>query len=174
MPGGATTNKLTVFVNGNLNITGNVTYAGSPWASPSAIPYLTVVTCGDIYINSGVTELNGWYIALPKSACGPGVGGGTIYTCTSGFAFVAPINMYGTCGGVLTVRGSFSADRIKFLRTHGSLLQGPVGEGIGGSNISEKFIYGAQSWLGQPVQKVVPPSTASTKIESITGLPPVL
>jgi hypothetical protein len=167
--------RLTVFVKGRLNINGaGITYGAGPWATTAVIPYLTMVTCGDIYIDNTVTDLTGWYIALPNASCGGGAGGGNIYTCTTGYGFIATPSLYASCKTTLTVRGSFSANQIKFLRTNGTLRAGSPLEPKSSANIAEKFIYGAESWVGQPVQRPALPGVGGTKFESISGLPPVL
>jgi hypothetical protein len=174
-----TSSRITVFVDGDLKIDGNVIYAAPPgnasWASINDIPFVTVVVCGNIYIDSGVTNLMGWYIAITKSSCTGGPGGGTIYTCTTnGGQVIADALRHNQCRNQLTVRGSFTADRIKFQRTRGSQHTGSAGEGIGSGNIAEKFIYGAEMWLARPEQRPPESVPGGTRYESITSLPPIL
>lgn len=171
----ATSSRLAVFIDGDLNITGNITYGAA--ASIATLPYITVVTCGNIYIDKSVTNISGWFIAVPRANCGgPSIStGGTIYTCTNGFQLVATASMYdntGTgCRNTLTVRGSFAANDIKFWRTTGTLSSGLPVDPIGSANVAEQFIYGPEMWMNSPFTA---PSTTPTKFDSITGLPPIL
>jgi hypothetical protein len=178
--GQTTGSRLTVFVKGDLTINAapgqpGVSYTGS-WASVAAIPYVTIVTCGDIYIDKGVTTLAGWYIALPRTDCGlGGGGGGTIYSCTNGSNYIGQATLYGDCLNPLTIHGNFTANTIKFLRTRGTVSQSPaIAEDKNSANISESFQSGAETWVAQPVGSTPAPTTGNTKFESITGLPPVL
>src|SRR3989338_2254893 len=62
---------------GDVAITGNVIYTSSgSWANLSQLPSLYLVVRGNIYIDRGVTQLDGAYIAQPKADGG----GGIIYT----------------------------------------------------------------------------------------------
>ncbi len=105
-----------LFVNGNVYISGNIVYGGSNW-NLSNVPSFALHATGNIYIDPSVTELEGMYIAKATSS-----GGGTIYTCgTSSYAPVAAKVLYGTCNKQLTVYGSFSANQVNLMRTFGSL-----------------------------------------------------
>jgi hypothetical protein len=167
--------RLTLFISDDVRIKNNIVYP-AVWPTLADIPYLTVVVCGNIYIDKSVAEIDGWFIAVPRSYCGGGAAtsGGTIYTCTNDFDFVPPANMYTDCDTQLTIRGSLTAARIKFLRTHGSLYLSVPGEPNTSPNMAEKFMYGAESWMVTPQQDSTTPVTGGTKFESITGLPPIL
>ncbi len=167
--------RSTVFVTGSLYVNGNVTYTSS-WASTRDIPYATIVVCGDIYIDKNVTSIAGWYIAMPYRACGGSLpGGGGIYTCASANnVLVTELLMNADCGKTLTVRGSFASKKIKFMRTHGSESRSTPNEDSSASEPAEKFIYGPESWIVNPLQPTTSASPGGAKLDAITGLPPIL
>lgn len=119
-------NNLSVFVNGNVYITGGgILYGGdggtsgqtAKWSSTSEIPSFSLVATGNIYIDPGVTELDGIYTAQPSSASS----GGKIYTCgTASFTPVPATSLFG-CNNQLLVYGSFEANQVNLMRTFGSL-----------------------------------------------------
>jgi len=99
-----------LYVEGNLLILGNITYAGSgSWGSVSEIPRLQIVAKGNISIGKSVTQLDGVYVAQGK----------TIYTCSN----FTPANIRTECNTQLTVNGALVASRIKWLRTFGHWLE---------------------------------------------------
>ncbi|HEX8762627.1 MAG TPA: hypothetical protein VF733_02595 [Candidatus Saccharimonadales bacterium] len=161
--------KWTIYIDGDLYITGNITFAGS-WPVAS-MPMLEVVVRGNIYIASGVTRLDGSYIAQPDTAGGRG----NIYTCTTS---AAPPSLtggafYTACNNKLTINGSFTARDVWFLRTRGTLSQSPSNEGSGSATTAEEFNYSPAAWMAQP------PSTNESdgqidNYDAITSLPPVL
>ncbi|HSX44039.1 MAG TPA: hypothetical protein VLE69_01960 [Candidatus Saccharimonadales bacterium] len=156
--------KTVLKYNGDVVISNNVIYAGGTWTT-TTIPSLYLVTQGNIYIASTVTNLDGVYVAIPTSP-----NNGRIYTCSSGFApMTINASYYANCHSPLTINGAFVASRVVFGRTNGDVFTAPANESGTSTNIAEKFIYSPEIWLtGGP--------TASTviKYDSITGLPPVL
>ncbi len=160
--------KWSIYIDGDLFITGNITFGGS-WTADT-IPMLEVIVRGNIYVRSNVTRLDGSYISQPGAS-----GGGTIYTCTT--AASAPSlsggSFFNACSNKLTVNGSFVAQNVWFLRTTGTLDQSGAGDGPGTSSIAEEFNYGPALWIAQPT------STNETdgqvdNYDAITSLPPVL
>ncbi|MDB5170770.1 MAG: exported protein of unknown function [Candidatus Saccharibacteria bacterium] len=115
--------RVTITVNGDVYISGDITYAGAnlTWASRDSVPYFSIKATGNIYIDNNVTQLDGTYVAKSlKNNDGARVSGGIIYTC--GVAYVvAPGNKYSSCNNQLTVNGSFVADKVNLMRTYGSL-----------------------------------------------------
>lgn len=114
LPGGSSyggaagiTDSRSVFVNGDVTITGNVTYGAT--ASADNAPSFVLKASGNIYIAPGVTRLDGVFMSEKK-----------IYTCATSAGPVTA-NAYNTCKNQLLVRGSFVADQIKLARTFGSL-----------------------------------------------------
>ncbi|MEK7059442.1 MAG: hypothetical protein AAB971_01670 [Patescibacteria group bacterium] len=113
-----------IYVNGDAYIDGNVTYGGSPW-NVSNVPSFVLIATGNIYIDPGVTNLDGIYTAQTS--------GKAIYTCGKkvGAAF-QPLdkNNLFSCNKRLTIHGSFVADKINLMRTFGSLRdEKPTGAG---------------------------------------------
>jgi hypothetical protein len=159
--------KQDIFVNGNVFITDNIQYAGSPW-SVGNIPYFRlIVHGGNIYIKNTVTQLDGLYVAIPDN----NGNGGTIYTCSTSATRPSPAEVASTsiCGAKqLTVNGAFIANQVKLLRTWGTLRNANTADGRTNLHAAEKFIYTPELWLGTP-------ATSSTEgYDAITSLPPIL
>lgn len=169
--------QATVYVDGDLRINGNVTYAGSGgWSSVSQIPSLTVVVRGDILIHPNVTQLSGTYIAQPREDGS----GGTIYTCTPGGVIqqdnpAGRASLITNCGGTdnttsgrqLTIYGSFIARTVKFLRLSGSTINANAGDGANAGTAGEKFIYSPEVWMREQG------GTDTQGYDAITSVPPV-
>ena len=170
--------RQTNFVDGDMAIGGNISYAQN-WTTVDDIPNITYVVCGNIYIDKSVDTISGWYIAMPRNYCSSNSEsddkGGKIYTCTNTFLAVPKdANYYDKCKTPLTIRGNLTARTIKFQRTTGSLRAGSIRESITSTNIAEKFISDPSSWIVSPVQRQTDINTSSTKLDGISGLPPVL
>ena len=155
-------------VNGDVYITGNITYAGSGgWGSVSQIPsFKLVVVNGDIYIGSGVTQLDGLYVAESST----GGAKGRIFTCATGMGAAAnPLaaGYFTTCHNKLTVNGAFVAKQIWFGRTPGSVGQA-AGDTLLVNHDAEVFNYTPELWLPR---NSGPPANGYA---AIAGLPPVL
>jgi hypothetical protein len=135
-----------VYFNGNVTISSNIAYANDgSWADLSKIPsFYLIVKGGDIYIDKGVTQLDGVYVAMKNGATG-----GTIYTCTNGgtrYSGTVPDGADAGCGKKLTINGAFIANQVKFLRTRGDVATAAAGELATSGNIAETFIYGPEIW----------------------------
>jgi|GEM_PF-1844650 len=183
--------RLTVYVNGDITIMGDIFYIGGyphlpphdivpghKWDNLNDIPSVTFVASRNIYIDSSVTELDGTYVAKD-----------TIYTCTGiddkGTPEVSDdthrllnVNeLYANCDSQLIVRGQLIAKSIKWLRTYKSLVFSAVSEhpynlGIF-PNAAELIINGPESYMSRPASGL-PSSTGSKTYDSITSLPPIL
>lgn len=151
----------TIYVDGNVYITGNIVFSGGPYANTSQIPSFSLIVKGNIYIAPGVTQLDGFYIAQPASA---GDTKGVIYTCTSSAFNAAPLdrNLQNICSSPLTVNGSFIGRQVWLLRTAGTLTTTPA----------EKFNYVPELWLSAPFGNGLGGDAGD--YNSITSLPPVL
>ena len=160
-------NRITVFVDGDVYISSNITYTGA-WSSDK-IPLFELVVRGNIYVGSNVTQLDGVYIAQQKNGSK-----GIIYTCTDPAAPFTPLvlsnTLYNTCSNKLTVNGSFIANQVQLLRTSGSLKQSSAGETRNASNAAEVFNYNPSVWIAQPAYT----SGSLDDYDSITSLPPIL
>ncbi len=161
--------KTTVFVDGDLYITGDITYTGS-W-SYNNIPLFELVVRGNIYIDHNVTRLDGVYIAQPWADLSHGY----VYTCTTGAA--APTltagAFYNSCTNKLTVNGSIVSRSIQFLRTSGTLRNANVGDDKSTTKAAEVFNYGPGFWITQP-NLTSTTGGETDNYDSITSLPPVL
>jgi hypothetical protein len=164
-----------IYVVGNLYIKHNLTYnQASPWTLGS-LPSLVVVVTGNIYIDKGVTQLDGTYESL-----------GSIYTCADDetFSAVAANSLYTNCNKQLTVTGSFVAKKLNLLRTFGSLRDEAGGPSSSCSNpgsplsaashatcAAEVFEFSPEQYLQKPAARS---SGATVRYDAITSLPPVL
>ena len=166
--------NLAIFASGDVYINGNITY-GSGW-NVGNVPSFVLRAGGNIYIDPGVTQLDGLYIAQPS---------GKIYTCAdaSGFAPMAASAMYDNCKNRLTVYGSFIANQINLMRTFGSLRNaqnnaqpcsnaGSAGPAQSANCAAEVFRFSPEMYLSKPAVK--PPSNGATRFDAYTSLPPVL
>lgn len=164
--------KLTLYVKGDVSITGDIVYQNSDgsWAATADIPNFKLIVNGRIFINASVDQLDGSYVAIPNSNYLTAVSSfgapasGTISTCSNGFVsynpqLTASNNMTALCNNRLTVNGSFTANQILLLRTFGTLSS---------NEPAEVFNYTPELWLA--------PSgvTMDGSYESMTGLPPIL
>lgn len=142
-------------VNGNLYITSDLLYANKTGLGIDNLPAFRAIVSGDIYVYSGVTQLDGVYQS-----------NGTIYTCTNGNLKPTDATlpgMGGICSNNLTVRGAFTANAIKYLRLTGTTST---------PGAAETFIYDPLVWL----QGLSPNITSSSngKFDAYTTLPPIL
>ncbi len=160
--------RISVYVDGNLFISSNITYGGS-WTSGN-IPMLRVIVRGNIFIDNDVSQLDGLYIAQPN-----GASGGAIYTCALNADPFTPMALDGSlatqCDNArLTVNGGFVAKQVRLMRTVGTKGQASgSGEPSSSANIAEVFNYNPAMWIAQP-----PLTGGAGAYDAITTLPPVL
>lgn len=108
-------------INGDLRISSNIKYIDS-YGSIAQIPNLTVVVLGNIYIEDGVTEIDGTYIAVPV-----GDSGGLVDTCSNVLgAGVRPDGgsrqlTINACPNKLSVNGRLVAQEVIWKRTYGTI-----------------------------------------------------
>lgn len=161
--------KISVYIDGDLYISSDITYAGS-WSAAN-MPLFELVVRGNIYIGSGVHRLDGVYIAQKNGAAG-----GTIYTCATSTTPLVLTNgaFFNTCNSKLVVNGAFVASSVQFLRTAASLGQSSTGETSSvtgaGTNAAEVFNYNPTLWMVQPNES----DGTVDNYDAITSLPPVL
>jgi hypothetical protein len=160
-----------VFVNGDVRITGNIAYTGS-WTIDH-VPSFVLHATGNIYIDPGVTQLDGIYIA-----------GKTVYTCDNhSFTPMPASSMYNGCKNQLVFNGSVTATKINMQRTFGSLRdERPTGAPLACSNkgiqritstcAAEIFNFSPELYLSTPVMRL--PSNGALQYDAVTSLPPVL
>lgn len=162
-------NSTTLYVDGDVHITGNVTGANGT-TTVGQIPVFTVIARGNIYIAPNVTELYGTYIAQPRDNAT-----GKIYTCASGSVPLVPNKSnYVTCSNRLVVSGSFVADKVFLYRNNGSLYQddgGKVPNSASYTQTAEVFQYNPLNWIRGSLSSV---TQSNATFDAITSLPPVL
>jgi hypothetical protein len=155
--------QTTIYVDGDVTITGNITYTGSYDATvPTKIPYFVLIAKGNISIDPAVTQLDGLYVSQLDPATGKG---GVFATCIGGLL----------CNQQLKINGAVLAQEVDLLREHGT--QGPLSadpNGIctptGSSNCppAEIFNFIPAMILGQPNFAPAP-----SNLKSLFSLPPV-
>jgi len=178
--------RITIYVNGNVNIMSSISFNNSsPWI-PNNAPSLYLIVTGNIYIAPSVTRLDGVYVAQSNGSAGTGL----IYTCATATVPYSPTDIFNMCANQLTVNGAFVAQQIKLQRTYGSLrdaTQSPsetplsAARNCSVSNLpgafvpgnvcaAEVFNFDPNIYLGLP--GFTPPQ--GQLFDAITSLPPVL
>lgn len=161
--------NITLYVDGNVYISQNITYASS-WTIDN-VPKFSLVVKGNIQVGNGVTNLDGVYIAQPVNASN----GGRIYTCATGLnAIPAAAALYANCNSKLTINGLFIAKQVKLLRTNGSFSKPGSGntEAANSANIAESFILSPEMWMVKPGGILAP--GANGTYDTVDNPPPVL
>ncbi|MDB5168694.1 MAG: hypothetical protein JWO41_50 [Candidatus Saccharibacteria bacterium] len=165
--------NIAIYVNGDLTITGGITFSTS-WADVADAPTLYIIVKGNIKIDPAVSRLDGVYISQ----------NGAIDTCS-----ISGGDRYSLCNNQLTINGAFIAQDVKLNRTWASIRNSVAGEvpGVTGdcsangagaaprgySCAAEVFNFSPEAFLGQPaIQSKSGPS--SGKFDYITSLSPVL
>ncbi len=172
LPGSTNVQKRAVIIKrGDLFISSNITYNGSPnptysvdpaTGNPQAPSVVVIVKGGDINIGPGVTELDGLYMAIPDDT---GTGG-NINTCSTGV---------GVCPNKLTIRGSFIAKYVNFDRTSGGFQTTLLSGGISNQTqyASEVFEFSPELYLARPFEGLLELGGGVNDTENFTELPPV-
>lgn len=177
---------LTIYVDGDVHIKGNIAYTNTNWGAIDKIPSFQLIVKGDIFIDSGVTQLDGLYVAQPNGGTG-----GNIYTCASppGTGYTASnSDLLGKCHNQLVVNGAFVAQKVFLSRSFGSLRNSYPGEHLvngtpqdctdsGATNVkdcaAEIFNFSPELYLAQPGTTAQSGPTTG-KYDFITSLAPVL
>jgi hypothetical protein len=115
-------NKIAIFVKGNVYISRNVIYDSA--STVDKVPKFMLVVRGSIYVDPGVTRLDGLYIAQPIDNTPGSVGSdtGVFWTCHDQASSPAPDPYYppANCTQPLVVNGAVVAKQVNFLRVGGS------------------------------------------------------
>lgn len=141
---------ITLYVNGDVTIIGNITYGNWNRDDSSSAPYFALIVKGNITLGAGVTRLDGLYVAQP-TATGSGTGG-DFNTCDN------------FCNQQLIVNGSVVAQHIQLLRSFGTLSTGSTLP----SKPAEIFNYLPSMLIGAPNLNPLYNST-----QTLISLPPV-
>lgn len=169
--------RITVYVDDDVYLNTNVVYSAG-WTS-ATVPLFRLIARGNIYIDLGVTRLDGLYVAQPKT---DGTGG-TIYTCSTtigGQQPVLPSTHAATFKSVcddqkLTVNGSLVGRQVILNRTRNTVSDAVAGETDVASMAAEVFNLSPALWIAQPTSTSGGSASATTvDYDSITSLPPIL
>ncbi|MBI2589280.1 hypothetical protein HYW35_03735 [Candidatus Saccharibacteria bacterium] len=167
--------KITIYVNGNVFISQNIVYQLD---KVDNVPKFALVAKGNIYIDPGVTQLDGVYIAQPTS----GTDGGDIWTCHPNNTDVVLYTYPSSCTNQLVVNGSLIAKRVALLRIKGDVTAASTSEdnlstvaactsAPGSCNIAEIINYPPAMVVGGPFFN--PPPPPGLPVDSLIALPPV-
>ncbi|MCA9347988.1 hypothetical protein KC867_01100, partial [Candidatus Saccharibacteria bacterium] len=183
IPGGTinTGSQVAIYIDGDVFIQDQLTFATGA-TSREAMPNLYIIAKGNIYVSSSVTNLDGTYIAQPRT----NGTGGVIYTCATG-SVTAPVipavaNRHSNCSNKLTVNGGLIAKEVKFLRTAGHITKStPSAEPVSSNGAAEVInytpeVYIAPSPLKRPgTSSIVDPASSgfSGKYDYIRSMPPI-
>jgi len=167
--------NISIFVNGNVYIGGNITYAAHDTTN---IPRLAIVAKGDIFVDgNNVTRLDGLYIAQPDNskfndathAVVTDNKQGVFYSC-HGQAASQTIDsgfLIGNCQKPLTINGAVIAKEVNLLRISGDITGAPA----------ETFNYSSDMVLAGPFFPGSSSGSSSANgtpvFARITSLPPV-
>jgi len=125
IPGGTISQgvqQIIVVNNGDVTISGDISYANYSTSNRENVPLFVLVTLGNINILDNVSRLDGLYVAIPSSIVAPT--DGIIKTCSN-----APASITDTdCTNRLTINGTFVAQDVEFNRTPGDIDNGGPAE----------------------------------------------
>lgn len=171
--------SITIYVNGNVYIGGNITYAAH---DATNVPKFAIVAKGSIYIGAGVTELDGVFVAQPANNkdTTPGDDDGDIWTChdntTNPVLYSYPAFVASCSANKLTVNGALIAKQVIFMRLKGNVSGASDSEdSLSGanssSNIGEVINYTPEMDMGGAFFN----QTQSTNlpVDSLISLPPI-
>lgn len=164
-----------VYADGNVYITGNIEFATGA-SRLSDMPYFALIVRGNIYIDPSVTRIDGLFVAQPRTGAS---NSGVVYTCaTSSSRPCSRTNVLEEGDRQLAINGSLVAQRIKWLRTYGSLAGATNGElpnfATGhGTNAAEVVNYTPELYLAPSPLELVDENGAR-HYDAIRSLPPVL
>jgi hypothetical protein len=132
-------------------------------------PYLTVITTGNVFVQSNVDTVTGLYITQPKDNGGGSITGGLFTTCANGANSGDAAFIKSSCLGRLNVNGSIIAQKIYPVRAHDTLSKY-----INFTSSSEVFDYLPSMIVGQPDLKPLCEGAAVDLCkETESNLPPV-
>ncbi len=110
VPGGSLVGQVTIDATGNVTITGNITSTYGGGAINANTPTLLIKAKGSIFIDKGVTRIDGVLMA-----------GQNIHTCTNGSTVMATSWLYPNCRNPLIINGAVSAGgKVSFERSDGT------------------------------------------------------
>lgn len=122
------------------------------WANIDQIPLIKVITLGNIYVDDGITQADGMFVAVPNPSV-PNTG--EIHTCSQ-FDFGVDLTkptlnqaiIASRCQKKLIVNGAFIAKRVYMLRMNGNITSAVPGpEAYTSANIAEVFRFSPELYL---------------------------
>jgi hypothetical protein len=144
--------QITLYVDGDVTIDNNICYA-KQWdpTNRANVPYFALIVHGNITLTSGVSQLDGLYVAQPSSDTD-----GIFNTCDT------------FCAGQLIVNGAVIAQQVSLNRAHGTL--GPLDADVNNltTNPAEIFNYVPSMIIGTPNFNPL-----YNSLEALFSLPPV-
>lgn len=183
--------RRTLYIDGDVVITSNIKFNDTR-SSLAEIPSLVIIAKGNISIASGVTRLDGVFIAQPKDSGtrkNNDLKSGILYTCTnSDGKNIDPVSLRTQCNTKLQINGAIIAQSVRFLRTAYTLKDvqvtkasvpatgSPVEyqqETYDNDHAAESIRMTPETYLGQPVFQPKG-SQSNGKYDYIVTLPPVL
>lgn len=165
---------ITIYVKGDVVISGsNFGFANTAWADVDSIPSLYVITNGNVYIDSAVSNIDAVIIAQQPNKA--------IFTCAGSSANLNLVDnitsgsadsnfLASGCKTKLTVNGAFISTTVHLLRTLGNITDGSAGEGPS-ANQAETFIFSPDMYLNS--NPSISPINTNQTIDSILSLPPI-
>jgi hypothetical protein len=166
--------RTALYIEGDLNITGNIEYADPNWATFANIPSLHVYVKGNIYVQPGVSTLTGFYVAQKDTAGAKGI----IDTCANGFISYTNLSeIWNNCKSTLSIRGAFASKQTLFRRGNNSLRNANTPDEKKSylfSNAAERFYIGPEMYLVGPDTTSTGGTGGSGGYQYETVLPPLL
>lgn len=148
IPATSINGRWTLYVRGDVHITGNI---GFDYGAPSVLngtPSFGLIASGNIYIDPGVTQLNGFYFA-----------GGRVNTCAANSTTTLLNGLsVAQCGQQLVVNGLLMGNSMRFSRTYVNATTGAGG--VYTQNADKLFAAEYAKMIGQ-LYAATPPGFSS-------------
>lgn len=159
--------NISLFVDGNIYITSNIQYSAG--YNDTNTPKLAIVARGNIYIDPGVTQLDGFYIAQPKTGVADS---GNVWTCHDNSTTVPTGQwLYDNCRVTrLDVNGALVAKQVQLTRVRGDVASAAPNEGLNSGYVAEVFNYTPEMVVGGGFFNQ---TSNFGRIQSLVNLPPV-
>jgi hypothetical protein len=160
--------RVTIYTSDDVCINDDITYA--PW-DIDHIPYLAVITTGNIYVQPNVNTITGLFISQPLDRGGGNVTGGAFTTCADGAGLASAGFISSNCQGQLTIKGSVIAQNVYPTRARDT---DTLWRYANTSNSSEIFDFIPSMVVGQPnLAPTCGGAAVSDCQNNIKTLPPV-
>jgi len=161
--GGPIGKTITLFVDGDAYIKGDITFEGG--YNADTVTKFTLVVRGSLYIDPAVKRLDGLYIAEPDMSKSNPVSDdtGVIWTCSTTTSKASASYVYNNCrADSLTVNGAMITKQINLLRLSGDVGNSTVAESL---SYTPEMLIGGTNFFGT--------DSSEPHIDSLVNLPPV-